>query len=499
MRQRELRKRIADQFGARGVNGIRRDRKRQADHDHAAQALARDVDPFPEGRRPEQKGPRRFLKRLEQLAPLTVDSLAENEHLVEVDALLQRGVHVAQLPVRGEQRQRAPTHTPGYGGDQLLDRGVERFVLRHREVGRQAHQRLVVEVEGRRQDELLDLGAKADPRAEVIKGSADRQGRGREHGGTPLGVDAIPQQRAHIDRRGPQQQVFGSRHLAEPVHAVHIRLEQRLVQDAKRSLEAAADHLQLADALVRLIATQPLADTGDGPSERDVERGQGGGCVFGGLSNRTPTFLLPQPGRDADRFFSSLGLTQSSGDPLVGDAEELAHALRRGDGLGDRVAERVIGCAEMRLALQVSKQAVPESLEKSQQPWSVDLLTQAPRGRIFEVVRLVDHQVVVLRQQPTPHLRVRQQQRVVDDHDVGRLRLRSSAMHVAVLSRAVDADAVHRIARDAVPENFLATVQAQLRAITALGRVEPDQDLELEHQILGVPARLGEVAPPAPQ
>src|SRR3989442_865187 len=120
LRQSELRKRIADQFGARGVNGIRRDRKRQADHDHAAQALARDVDPLPEGRRPEQKGPPSFLKCLEQLAPLTVDALAANQHLVEVDPLLQRRVHVAQLPVRGEQRPRAPTPTPGYCGDNIL-------------------------------------------------------------------------------------------------------------------------------------------------------------------------------------------------------------------------------------------------------------------------------------------------------------------------------------------------------------------------------------------
>ena len=116
----------------------------------------------------------------------------------------------------------------------------------------------------------------------------------------------------------------------------------------------------------------------------------------------------------------------------------------------------------MRLALQVAEQAMPQSLEQSEQSGPVDLLTQAPCRGVFEVVRLIDDQVVVLRQQATPHLGVRQQKRVVHDHEVCRLGLGPSAMHITVLSRAVDADAVHRVARDAVPENFFATVESQL-------------------------------------
>src|SRR5436305_15057819 len=41
LRKRELRKRSAAQFAARGVNGTRRGRKRPADHAPAAQALAK--------------------------------------------------------------------------------------------------------------------------------------------------------------------------------------------------------------------------------------------------------------------------------------------------------------------------------------------------------------------------------------------------------------------------------------------------------------------------
>src|SRR5437660_4924296 len=116
----------------------------------------------------------------------------------------------------------------------------------------------------------------------------------------------------------------------------------------------------------------------------------------------------------------------------------------------------------MRLALQVSKQPVPESLEESEQTGTVDLLTQAARRGDFQVMRLVDDQVVVLGQQTTTHLSVGQQKRVVDDHEVCRLRLRPSSMHVAVVLRAVDPHTVHRIARDAIPENFFATMKAQL-------------------------------------
>src|SRR5439155_24907147 len=132
------------QLGAGGVDGIRRHWKRKADHDHAAQSLARNVDPLPEARSAEQEWPRCFLKRLEQLAPLTIDALSEDEHLVEVDALLQSRMDVAQLTVRREEGERPPTHAPRDRRDQLLDRGVEWLVFRHRKIGRQAHQRLVV-------------------------------------------------------------------------------------------------------------------------------------------------------------------------------------------------------------------------------------------------------------------------------------------------------------------------------------------------------------------
>src|SRR5438445_333325 len=51
---------------------------------------------------PEQERALRLFERLEQLPALAVDALREDEHVVEVDALLQCSMHVAQLPVRRE-------------------------------------------------------------------------------------------------------------------------------------------------------------------------------------------------------------------------------------------------------------------------------------------------------------------------------------------------------------------------------------------------------------
>src|SRR5438477_4182831 len=177
LRERELRKRVADLLGARGVHGIGGHRKRQPDHDHAAEPLARDVDALPEARGAKQERAIRFLKRFEQLPALAVDALAEDENLVEVHALLERGVHVAQLAMRGEEDEGAPTHLSRDLSDELLHRHVKRFMLWRRKVGGQAYQRLVIEIEMGRKDHLLDLRTQTDARAAVVERATDRERR----------------------------------------------------------------------------------------------------------------------------------------------------------------------------------------------------------------------------------------------------------------------------------------------------------------------------------
>ena len=115
------------------------------------------------------------------------------------------------------------------------------------------------------------------------------------------------------------------------------------------------------------------------------------------------------------------------------------------------------------------------------------------------MVRLVDHEVVVLGQEPTPHLGVGEEQGVIDNDQVGRLRLGAGAVDVAILPGAVDPDAVERVAGDGVPPDLLAPIEAELGTVAALGGMEPGQELELEHELFGILAGLDEVPAPAAQ
>ena len=115
------------------------------------------------------------------------------------------------------------------------------------------------------------------------------------------------------------------------------------------------------------------------------------------------------------------------------------------------------------------------------------------------MVRLVDHEVVVFRQQAASNLGVGEEQGVVYDDEVGGLGFGPGAVDVAVLFRAVNPDAVERIACDARPPHLLAAIEAQLGAIPALGRVQPGEDLQLEHELVGVLAGIDQVAAPASQ
>jgi hypothetical protein len=177
------------------------------------------------------------------------------------------------------------------------------------------------------------------------------------------------------------------------------------------------------------------------------------------------------------------------------------------DRVGPRPGKGFLRRAQVRLLAELVKETVVaagaavarQTFEQRDQAGTVDLLAQTARRGFFEVMGLVDDQVVVLRQQAATDLGVGEQQRVVDDDQVRGLRLRTRAMHVAVLFGAVDADAVQRVACDPRPQHLFAAIQSKLGPVAALRRMEPDHDLELEHQLFGVLARLREVATPPPQ
>ena len=212
-------------------------------------------------------------------------------------------------------------------------------------------------------------------------------------------------------------------------------------------------------------------------------------------------------GREADGLLSSFSLAQARRHPGISDSEKLARVRRRGDCIRLGLRKGVDRSAQVWLPLQLIQQAVGpsvvvapgEPLQQGDQSGTVNLLPQPTRGRLFEVVRLVDDKVIELRKQAASCLDVGQQQCVVDHDKVGCLGLRTGAVDIAVLLGAVDADAVERIARDAVPQDLLSAMQPKLGAVAALRRVEPDENLELEHQLFRVFARLAQVTPPAPQ
>src|SRR6202521_250936 len=162
LRQRQLPERVAHLLRTRRIDRVGRHREGKAYDDDAAQPLAGDVDPLPEGRGAQEQRARGFLECLEQLAALTVDALAEDEHLVEVDAVLERRMHVAQLPMRCEEGEGASSDSSSDLRDDVDHRRIEALVLRKWKVGRQADQRLMVEIERRWKDELLDLRAETD-------------------------------------------------------------------------------------------------------------------------------------------------------------------------------------------------------------------------------------------------------------------------------------------------------------------------------------------------
>ncbi len=156
----------------------------------------------------------------------------------------------------------------------------------------------------------------------------------------------------------------------------------------------------------------------------------------------------------------------------------------------------------MRLSSELSEQPRPvpsQTLEEREQAGPVHLLAQTSGRRFFEMVGLVDDEVVELRQQPASHLRVREQKRMVDHNQVRGFCLGARAVDVAILFRAVNPDAVERVGGDVGPQDLLAPVEPQLRAIAAGGRVQPEHDLELELQVVGVLARLSQEPAPAPQ
>jgi hypothetical protein len=86
---------------------------------------------------------------------------------------------------------------------------------------------------------------------------------------------------------------------------------------------------------------------------------------------------------------------------------------------------------------------------------------------------------------------------VIDHDQISGLRLSTGSVHIAVLRAAENPDAVKRIGSDPSPEDLLAALHPDFGSIPCLCPIEPGEDLELESQLLRIPARLSQISPPA--
>src|SRR5712691_277109 len=177
-----------------------------------------------------------------------------------------------------------------------------------REVRGQAYERLVVEVERGRQHQLLDVVGEADARAEVIERPAHRQRRGREDDGASLGVDAVAQQHTNVERRRAQQHCAVLLRLREPVHPVRMRGGERFADEQKRALQASADDLQLAHALVGFVTAEPIPRLRHRRVKHGLQRRKRRGCVLTRERYVVPVFVFTQPRSEPERFLAALAV-----------------------------------------------------------------------------------------------------------------------------------------------------------------------------------------------
>ena len=128
----------------------------------------------------------------------------------------------------------------------------------------------------------------------------------------------------------------------------------------------------------------------------------------------------------------------------------------------------------------------PQVVEELQQRQMVEPPAELVGGDVFEVVRFVDHQMVVGRQHLAVGLDVAEQQRVVDDHQMRGLGLAARPEKVAALELgATRAGAGVEGHVELGPDPCFVLVHRQLGVVAGFGLLEPQLDLEQRLGLLG--------------
>ena len=107
--------------------------------------------------------------------------------------------------------------------------------------------------------------------------------------------------------------------------------------------------------------------------------------------------------------------------------EHLVHASTCAECHRNRVDQSLARRTKRRLAAKLGEEAGRfvsarlldgKAVEKRVETGAVDLLAEPLSRRFLEVMSLVDHEVVELGEETTPHFSIGEQERVIDHHQV---------------------------------------------------------------------------------
>ena len=127
-----------------------------------------------------------------------------------------------------------------------------------------------------------------------------------------------------------------------------------------------------------------------------------------------------------------------------------------------------------------------------------DAEAELPRGLRLQMVRLVDDELAIVRQEAAAALEVGQQQRVIDHHQVGRLRPlpgRQEAARAAARDGAFPAP----LGGEPLPDGAFLGRQMQLGPVAGARLLKPDEQLRQEAGLVHAQSLAGAEARPAAQ
>ncbi len=302
-------------------------------------------------------------------------------------------------------------------------------------------------------------------------------------------------QRSHIERH-----LTGAGIERKPVYPLRGRGRDRLDQAIVQLMADADEQIELGDQVIltRELVAGEVAEPGQRPAQRAKQAAQLDRDVLRRLLDQIPGRIVPHGGRQphlalvaplvdlvALREVAELG--EQSLDlldpplhrwqkPLDPGVQILGQVTRPAGGhVGQRLPELAEHSAESAQAIE--REAAPEEITHL-------LLGEAEAelgcGLVLQVVRLIDDQVAVRRQDAVVGQHVGEQERVVDDDDVRGFGLRPCPEEEALVAAMEDAapgDARALLLGELGPDSLLIGAEMQLGPVARVRLRQPGGDL----------------------